>query len=141
MANTNFRPATVAEVAARAIAEPGSFDRSVREFLDHWQSLSSAERADSIQQEPRSIGAVQDSYLAALAEHLALSARLAVPEWTETSRRFLSEPFFAGGLESLKATLIVESPAAFRRRLIFISANALDRPVRAEPSSSSRLRS
>ena len=30
----------------------------------------------------------------------------------------------------LKATLLVESPLAFRRRLIFISADALSRPHR-----------
>jgi hypothetical protein len=37
-------------------------------------------------------------------------------------------PFFAGGLESLKATLFVQSPTAFRRRMLFVSKNALDRP-------------
>ncbi len=70
-------------------------------------------------------------YLAALAEHLASIDRIDAPEWTETSQRFLREPFFAGGLESLKAILIVESPSAFRRRLIFISADGLCRPRRA----------
>jgi hypothetical protein len=53
---------------------------------------------------------------------------LDAPAWTEKPQRFLREPFFAGGLESLKAILIVESPSAFRRRLIFISADGLSRP-------------
>ena len=35
----------------------------------------------------------------------------------------MHSPFFAGGLESLKASLLVESPVAFRRRMIFVSAN------------------
>jgi hypothetical protein len=40
------------------------------------------------------------------------------------------------GLESLKAILTVESPAAFRRRLLFVGKDALDRPRRvAEPIS------
>ena len=39
-------------------------------------------------------------------------------------------PFFAGELESLKALLTVQSPAAFRRRLLFVSSDALDRPRR-----------
>ncbi|HEX3486800.1 MAG TPA: hypothetical protein VHT51_17230 [Micropepsaceae bacterium] len=80
--------------------------------------------------EPNTLGRVQDAYLAGLAEHLALSERIGIPAWTQASGRFLTEPFFAGGLESLKATLLVESPLAFRRRLIFISANALNRPQR-----------
>jgi hypothetical protein len=80
--------------------------------------------------EPNKVGGVKDAYLAALAEHLALSDRFPVPGWTEQPDRFLSEPFFAGGLDSLKAILLVESPLAFRRRLIFISADGLSRPKR-----------
>jgi putative component of membrane protein insertase Oxa1/YidC/SpoIIIJ protein YidD len=33
----------------------------------------------------------------------------------------LCTPFFAGGLDSLRATLLRESPAAFRRRSLFVS--------------------
>jgi hypothetical protein len=51
--------------------------------------------------------------------------------------RFLREPFFSGGLESLKAILIVESPSAFRRRLIFISADGISRPHRSFAASGS----
>ncbi len=108
-----------------------AFDRNVREFLDTWQTMSSHERLSALAQEPALVGQPLDAYLAALAEHLALSSRLAVPDWAQSPSRFLSQPFFAGGLESLKATLLVESPLAFRRRLIFISANALSRPDRS----------
>ena len=59
-----------------------------------------------------------------------MSEQMRIPDWVEKPDRFLNEPFFAGGLDSLKATLLVESPLAFRRRLIFISANALSRPRR-----------
>ena len=106
------------------------FDPAVREFLDAWQTLDRAEREAALAPEPRRLDAIKDAYLAALAEHLALSHRLATPGWTEQPDRFLSEPFFAGGLESLKAILLVESPLAFRRRLIFISADGLSRPNR-----------
>ena len=41
--------------------------------------------------------------------------------------------FFAGGLGSLKARLIVESPSAFRRRLIFVSHDGLHRPRMVQP--------
>lgn len=124
------RPETIAEIARRAHAGTQRFDPAVREFLDSWQSMDEARRCAAIAEEPVPVGGIQDAYLAALAEHLALSARMPVPRWTEKPDRFLSEPFFAGGLESLKAILLVESPLAFRRRLIFISADGLSRPQR-----------
>ena len=71
-----------------------------------------------------------DAYLAAVAEHLALRNDLAVPEWAGAKCRFLKRPFYPCGLESLKATLLVESPIAFRRRLIFVGADPLYRPRR-----------
>lgn len=124
------RPDAIADIAARARREERAFDVSVREFLDAWQSMSPQQKQLALVEEPEKLGGVKDAYLAALAEHLALSDRLAVPDWTEQQERFLSEPFFAGGLESLKAILLVESPLAFRRRLIFISADGLSRPDR-----------
>jgi hypothetical protein len=124
------RPTSIAEIARRAREKTQGFDAAVREFLDSWQTMTNAERTTAIADEPSAVGKVQDAYLAALAEHLGLSARTFVPAWTEQGWRFLTEPFFAGRLESLKATLLVESPLAFRRRLIFISANALSRPNR-----------
>ena len=87
------------------------------------------------------VGLVQDvvngtanAYYAAVAEHLALKYRLPVPPWTADSRRFLNRPFFPCGLESLKATLLMESPVAFRRRMIFVDADPLYRPRRDTPS-------
>lgn len=122
-----MRPHSIAEVAER---KAGRFDAGAREFLDEWQTMAPKQKIVALSEEPRRLGGVKDAYLAALAEHLALSDRLPVPGWTEQSDRFLSEPFFAGGLESLKAILLVESPLAFRRRLIFISADGLSRPSR-----------
>ena len=53
---------------------------------------------------------------------------LATPDWAVGRGLDLQHPFFAGGLESLKALLQVESPTAFRRRMLFVSGNALARP-------------
>lgn len=124
------RPHSIAEIAHRMDRGIRDFDPSVREFLDAWQSMSSPERREALADEPHRLGDVKDAYLATLAEHLALSGHLSVPGWTEQPDRFLPEPFFAGGLESLKAILLAESPLAFRRRLIFISAGGLSRPER-----------
>jgi len=68
-----------------------------------------------------------DAYLAAVAESLCRECGLRPPAWTEEPAHYLKRPWFAGGLESLKAILLAESPAAFRRRNLFVSANALDR--------------
>jgi hypothetical protein len=128
---SQLRPQSISEIAKRAVHGLQPFDPSVAEFLDQWQTMSGPERRHAITTEPAEITSVKDAYLAALAEHLAREAGYDVPAWTEKPARFLEEPFFAGGLESLKAILLVESPPAFRRRLIFISADALSRPDRA----------
>jgi hypothetical protein len=124
------RPQSIAEIANRTLSQAQGFDAACRELLDEWQSMDSGRRLGALAQEPAPVGRVEDAYLAALAEHLALSARLPTPDWTDAPQRFLSEPFFSGGLESLKAILLAESPLAFRRRLIFISADGLSRPPR-----------
>ncbi len=130
MAIQNAMPETIAEIGRRAASGAQPFDVAVREFLDCWQALNQTSKLSAIASEPCHLGCVQDAYLAALAEHLAELDRLPAPAWSEHPMRFLETPFFAGGLQSLKATLLVESPIAFRRRLIFISANALSRPRR-----------
>ena len=122
------RPKTLQEVARRTAAQEDSFDRSLREFLDSFYLAPTDQREAAIADEPEELTATQDAYLAAVAEHLARRFDLAIPVWTDHGNRFLHRPFFAGGLESLKATLLVESPIAFRRRLLFVSADALSRP-------------
>jgi hypothetical protein len=121
------RPAALQDVAARSLGG-APFDPLLREFLDEFYGRTQSEMALAVAREPARIGLVHDAYLAAVAEHLALKFGLPVPAWVEQPDRFLAQPFFAGGLESLKAILLVESPLAFRRRQIFVSANALSRP-------------
>ena len=120
------RPSSLCEVAERVSAgQP--FDPMLREFLDEF--YSHAERRETmITEEPCPVGTLPDAYLAAVAEHLAERWRLRCPQWVSAKHRFLSRPFFAGGLENLKATLLVESPVAFRRRMIFVGADVLSRP-------------
>jgi hypothetical protein len=126
-----LRPQSISEIAEHAVRGSRPFDPSVAEFLDEWQTMSDENRKHAIAIEPIRMDGVKDAYLAALAEHLAREANFDVPAWTEAVWRFLDEPFFAGGLESLKAILLAESPPAFRRRLIFISADGLSRPDRS----------
>lgn len=134
------RPATLQDVATRTLAGE-HFDMLVREFLDAFYLAGEKARQRAISVAPLPVGPVQDAYLAAVAEHLALKFGLVVPAWAEEPGRFLTKPFFAGGLEDLKAILIVESPLAFRRRQIFVSANALSRPREFQSGDKERERS
>jgi hypothetical protein len=120
------RPQSLFEVAERTI-DGQPFDPILREFLDEFYNHAEL-RESMLATEPSNVGALEDAYLAAVAEHLAEYWRLRCPPWVNGRHRFLHSPFFAGGLENLKATLLVESPIAFRRRMIFVGANVLNRP-------------
>lgn len=73
------------------------------------------------------IGHVQDAYLAAAAEELARACHLPCPRWTGSASRMLQRPWFATPLAAVRAVLLLESPAGFRTRNLFVSANALSR--------------
>jgi hypothetical protein len=121
------RPTSLREVSRRSRADPADFDTALREFLDSFYGNPRG-RSVALDARPYRLDDLRDAYLAATAEHLARSFGLPVPGWSETHGHGLKRPFFAGGLESLKAVLTVESPLAFRRRLLFVSKNALSRP-------------
>lgn len=126
--NTSFRrPRTLHEVSVRAADGEQAFDRALREFLDHFYA-NPEQREASLRAQPLRLDDLRDAYLGATAEHLARCYNLDPPVWCETYGLALRQPFFAGGLESLKAMLTVESPTAFRRRMLFVSKNALSRP-------------
>jgi hypothetical protein len=125
------RPRTLREVARRVKDGEQEFDTAVLEFLDSFYADLNL-RPSAIVDRPDLIDELRDAYLSAVAEHLAKTYGLLVPEWTETQGNDLHKPFFAGGLESLKGMLVAESPTAFRRRLLFVSKDALSRPRRAQ---------
>jgi len=118
---------TVAGIAARALAGD-DFWVAVREFLDEFALLQTdAQRARAISDPPPLTGdAGQDAYVAALAEHLAATSRIPRPAWT-VDGRFLDRFWFVSSVRGFRALALVESPAAFRRRGIFISAGSLRR--------------
>jgi hypothetical protein len=125
--NLGKRPATLREAVRRAKDGEQGFDVAIREFLDTFYS-NPERRSEIISQQPDKIDPLRDAYAAAVAEHLANIYSLPVPRWTEDHGNDLHQPFFAGGLDSLRGVLFAESPTAFRKRLIFVSKNALSRP-------------
>jgi len=64
--------------------------------------------------------------VAAMVEHAAARKRTAAPPWTRTVWP-LESPWFATDLKRLRAHLLRVSPAAFRRRNLFVDATVGDR--------------
>lgn len=121
------RPHSLAEVARRT-AEGEAFDFELADFLHEFQLRGDAAmllEEPALLQEQLPSKALEDAYLAAVAVSLASGARLPVPEWTRDARRVLREPWFASPGRHMRALLLVESPAAFRERNLFVTANAI----------------
>lgn len=123
-------PNTLAQVAALT-ARGESFDFCLRNFLDGFYAHPAA---DALAPEPErldprvpQLGAVEDAYLAATAEWLAWKYDLQPPRWAFDEARSLRRPWFASQLSTLRALLLIESPAPFRSRNLFVSENALSR--------------
>lgn len=102
---------------------------AVRELLDEFKLLPRADlRERALAARPQPTGDPRaDAYLGALAEHLAVVNGLERPAWSIDPDRFLERFWFPHLLPAFRPLAITQSPAAFRRRGIFIAAGALDR--------------
>jgi hypothetical protein len=69
----------------------------------------------------------QNATLAAVAEHLALRWHQHVPDWVHHPSRFLKLPVFPGDTQHYRGYYFIQSPVAFRRRMIFTEAEPLRR--------------
>jgi len=124
------RPLSLREVVVFG-EKYGDIDAFFREYLDRFYSSGKNEKEEMLYEEPPLTKSPEtDAFLAAAAEHLAFEFDLEVPRWTQESSRFLHKAYFPGGLESLKALFLVQSPVSFRRRMIFVQADPLYRPRR-----------
>ena len=125
------RPQTLAEVAQLAQTRSSDFaialDEFVDEFyLDHPDKEAQQRRLDPV---PNVVGdALIDAWIGAAGEHLAHRWGLHRPAWTQRPAHFALEiPAFLPKSRALRGVLIVESPPAFRSRLIFTRAEPLGR--------------
>jgi hypothetical protein len=126
-----FRPQSLAEVASRTRASKSGFSTALNEFidefyLDHPDKDAQQRRLDPV---PEPVGdAAIDAWIGAAGEHLAQRWGLRVPAWTGRAEHFaLEDPVFLPESRALRGVLIVESPPAFRSRLIFTRAEPLAR--------------
>jgi transcriptional regulator with XRE-family HTH domain len=66
------------------------------------------------------------SLLASVVVALCFESQIDVPEWA-AMERYLEKPWFVAGIESLKASALLETPTPFRRNNIFVLENFLQR--------------
>jgi hypothetical protein len=125
------RPQTLAEVAQIASMNPSEFPVALDEFVDEFyldypNKMAQQQRLDSA---PQSVGSpLIDAWIGAVGEHLAQRWRLKMPDWTQRDFHFaLHDPVFLPSEIALRGVVIVESPPAFRSRLIFTRAEPLAR--------------
>lgn len=118
---------TLADVAARTVAGE-DFHYAVREHLSALTLLPVGERVELVTEAPIDLpDPVQQAYLGALAEHTCAQAGVAAPEWAASQDRFLDRVWFGTDNPGLEAWCLVESPAAFRRRGLFVTRGRLGR--------------
>ena len=125
------RPQTLADVAEIARQTSSRFAMALDEFvdefyLDHPDKIAQQKRLDPV---PHSVDdPAIDAWIGAAGEHLAQRWGLKVPKWTGRSCHFaLQQPVFLPASLALRGIVIVESPPAFRSRLIFTRAEPLAR--------------
>ena len=127
--NSLKRPQTLAEAVSWS-DDTGRFSFNIRDFLDDFYADPGEQRlADEppLRRELFSDEGRADAYVAAIADHLSGQFGLPIPPWTASPLRTLKDPWFAMDSHAGRMLLLVESPAAFRERNIFISADALSR--------------
>ncbi|MET0305934.1 MAG: hypothetical protein ABW196_06865 [Solirubrobacterales bacterium] len=119
---------TLAGVAPR-VCRGEDFQHAVREFLDEFTfRADDRSRAAAIAERPGPTGdARYDTYLGALAEHLALAYDLERPAWSVEPGRFLDRFWFVSEVPGFRAVSIAQAPAAFRRRGVFVPERSLHR--------------
>jgi hypothetical protein len=123
------RLASLAEVAQVSNTSE-RFAMACRDFLDGFYEAPTEEK---LRPEPPKLApsledeGYADAYLAAMAEYLAHRYRMKVPVWSRGPGRIANRPAFAMDSYEGRMFLLVESPAEFRARNIFISADGLTR--------------
>ena len=123
------RPGTLALVLQLVQSRGEKLRYCLAGFLDDFYSdKDPAGRRARIDEDPGLSGEARlDALLGAIGEHLSGRWQLGpAPAWTDHPARFRSRPWFMGP-ERFKSFLLVESPAAFRRRFIFTEAEPLRR--------------
>lgn len=115
---------TLRELARGELACEGSWLERVKAFCETFHHAYKRGQALEgwLADAPPAVNPIVDAYLGAVAQHLSQHTGLATPEWALQPNRYLKRPWFGAAPASMKPSLVVESPAAFRARMLFVSA-------------------
>jgi len=117
-------------VSLSAVADSSDFSYAIRNFLDRFKTNPDpALLADepSLLAPILNDGGYADAFAASTVAYLCQVHNLQAPSWINAKCRMMPIPHFAAKSPAMKAILLQESPAAFRVRNLFVSANALSR--------------
>jgi hypothetical protein len=110
--------------AAAAIGRAGDDRARLRVFFEFGRGADESGPAalSLVSTEPPLTGSARfDALLAAIAEHIAARHGVAGPLWSVTLERFLAVPWWVSQLPSARMHALVWTPAAFRRRGVFLN--------------------
>ncbi len=121
----NVIPDSVADISVRIRSEGfHSWKTHLFNFVDRFRATGDP---SLIEQPPISgIDLRLQSLIASTVESLCAEKNARPPNWCRSVLP-LQEPWFVSGLENLKAMALIESPASFRKRNIFVLSNFLER--------------
>ena len=112
------------------VREQSDFSYAIKNFLDRFKINPDPAL---LQEEPDLLspfladGGYADAFVASTAAYLCQVHSFNAPGWVNQKCRIMPSPWFAAKSPNMKAILLQESPAAFRVRNLFVSANALSR--------------
>jgi hypothetical protein len=120
-------PARGFQEAVRSLAGPAAPAFALAEINSLLSGLTAAELRDAVAAAPEvKLSPFLANYVAAMVELACAKRATPVPAWTRRVAP-LDEPAFGSTLSSLRLHLLTHSPAAFRRRNIFIDSSLGDR--------------
>lgn len=70
-------------------------------------------------------GQTCDAFLAAMTDYFCRKSRVPTPAWALDPSRVLEDPWFSPSGRAFRATLLRDSPSAFKDKNIFIYENAM----------------